>query len=157
MADAARRGRAGRLSLELAAASPAALPRSERAVELLQWLEPALLQDKGRRLREILRLVMAVDSEPLAKVIARTQPNLTLPQGVDAIVIPKGTSWAWLVIWSGSTTSPAVNMPAAIQYSGFGWNTRLELGCADTANTGASDIPMPTAKMSGGTAADDRT
>jgi len=76
-----------------------ALPRSERAVELLQRLEPALLQDKGRRLREILRLVMAVDSEPLAKVIARTRPNLTLPKGADAVVIPKGTSWAWLAIW----------------------------------------------------------
>jgi hypothetical protein len=88
-----------------------ALPRSERAVELLQRLEPALLQDKGRRLREILRLVTAVDSEPLGKVIARTQPNLTLPKGVDAVVVPKGTSWAWLVIW---ITARADGLPSAL-------------------------------------------
>lgn len=88
-----------------------ALPRSERAVELLQRLATALLQDKGRRLAEIMRLVMAVDSEPLAKVLARIQPTFAIPQGAETVVIPKGTSWTWLVIW---ITARAEDMPSAL-------------------------------------------
>jgi hypothetical protein len=48
-----------------------ALPRSEQAFALFQRLNNALLHSDGRRLGEIIRLMIAVESEPLAKVIAR--------------------------------------------------------------------------------------
>jgi ABC-type cobalamin/Fe3+-siderophores transport system ATPase subunit len=88
-----------------------ALPRSERAFMLLQGLEGALLQDKGRRLGDIIRLVMAVDSEPLATLLARTQPNTAIPQGADGLIIPKGSSWTALVIW---LTIRADALPSAL-------------------------------------------
>lgn len=48
-----------------------ALPRAEHAFALFQNLKSVLLGDEGRRLSEIIRLMIAVDSEPLAKVVAR--------------------------------------------------------------------------------------
>jgi hypothetical protein len=57
------------------------------------------LSCSGRRLSEIIRLIIAVDSEPLAKVIARVDPAVTVPSGMSDIVVPKGLSWTWLVLW----------------------------------------------------------
>ena len=88
-----------------------ALPRSERALELFQRLEGPLLENKGRRLGEIIKLMMAVESEPLAKVIARVQPDIAIPAGAEAIVMPKGQGWAWLVLWS---LARAEVMPSAL-------------------------------------------
>jgi hypothetical protein len=48
-----------------------ALPRSEQAFALFGSLKSVLLESDGRRLSEIIRLMIAVDSEPLGKVIAR--------------------------------------------------------------------------------------
>ena len=76
-----------------------ALPRSERALPLLQALEPALFENKGRRLADIIRLMMTIEAEPLGKLIARAQPDAIIPQGANDMVVPKGQSWTWLVIW----------------------------------------------------------
>ncbi len=63
-------------------------------------------------------------------------------------VLSKGTS-ASLVISSMSSTMPWVNVPAVIQYSGCGVNTRLMFGWASTANVPALDMPMPTVAVLG--------
>jgi hypothetical protein len=76
-----------------------ALPRSERALELLRRLEAPLLQNKGQRLRELIKLMLAVESEPLSKIVAQVSPNLPIPAGIEAMVIPKGQGWCWLVVW----------------------------------------------------------
>jgi hypothetical protein len=43
------------------------LPRSENAAALLDQLHGTLIEDRGRRLGEMIRLLIAVESEPLAK------------------------------------------------------------------------------------------
>jgi hypothetical protein len=76
-----------------------ALPRSEQAFALFGNLKSVLLESDGRRLSEIIRLMIAVDSEPLAKVIARVQPSVNVPSGAADFVIPKSLGWTWLVLW----------------------------------------------------------
>jgi energy-coupling factor transporter ATP-binding protein EcfA2 len=76
-----------------------ALPRSEQALTLFQGLKMVLLDHDGRRLSEIIRLMIAVESEPLAKLIARIQPSVTIPSGVGDMVVPKSLGWTWLVLW----------------------------------------------------------
>jgi hypothetical protein len=76
-----------------------ALPRSEQALALFIGLKSVLLETGGRRLSEIIRLMIAVESIPLAKVIARVQPAVAIPQGVDDLIVPKGYGWTWLVLW----------------------------------------------------------
>lgn len=77
-----------------------ALPRSEGSLTLFIALTPVLLESGGRRLREIIRLVIAVESEPLAALIARVRPDITLPvAGGGDFIAPKGPSWVPLVIW----------------------------------------------------------
>jgi hypothetical protein len=76
-----------------------ALPRSEQAFALLERLKTVLLESDGRRLSEIIRLMIAVDSEPLAKVIARVQPPNPVPSGASDLIVPKGLGWTWLVLW----------------------------------------------------------
>lgn len=77
-----------------------ALPRCEDALTLLTTLKPVLLEAGGQRLREIIRLVIAVESEPLAALIARVRPDITLPvAGGGDFIAPKGPSWVPLIIW----------------------------------------------------------
>jgi len=77
-----------------------ALPRSENALTLFMALTPVLLESGGRRLREIIRLMIAVESEPLAALIARVRPDVALPAaGGGDFIAPKGPSWVPLVIW----------------------------------------------------------
>ena len=63
-----------------------ALPRSEQALALFQGLKTALLESDGRRLREIIRLMIAVESVPLAKLIARVQPSVAVPSGAASLI-----------------------------------------------------------------------
>jgi energy-coupling factor transporter ATP-binding protein EcfA2 len=76
-----------------------ALPRSEQALVLFISLKSVLLESGGRRLSEIIRLMIAVESVPLATVLARVQPAVTVPPGVDDFIVPKGLGWTWLVMW----------------------------------------------------------
>ncbi len=77
-----------------------ALPRSEDSLTLFVALTPVLLKWGGRRLREIIRLMIAVESEPLAALIARVRPDIALPvAGGGDFIAPKSPSWVPLVIW----------------------------------------------------------
>jgi hypothetical protein len=77
-----------------------ALPRSEDALTFFAALTPVLLESGGRRLREIIRLMIAVESEPLAALIARVRPDIALPAaGGGDFIAPKGPSWVPLVVW----------------------------------------------------------
>lgn len=88
-----------------------ALPRSEQAFELFERLKSVLLENDGRRLSEIIRLMIAVESVPLAKLIARTQPSIPLPSGAGDFIVPKGLGWVWLVPW---LVSEADSLPPAL-------------------------------------------
>lgn len=35
----------------------------------------------------------------MAKVIARIQPAVAIPPGVEDLIVPKGMGWTWLVLW----------------------------------------------------------
>jgi hypothetical protein len=74
-----------------------ALPRSEHPLDLFRSLKTALLDSDGQRLREIIRLMIAVESVPLAKLIAQVQPSTTIPSGASDLVVPKGAGWVWLI------------------------------------------------------------
>jgi hypothetical protein len=77
-----------------------ALPRSEDSLTFFVALIPVLLESGGRRLREIIRLMIAVESEPLAALIARVRPDIALPAaGGGDFIAPKGPSWVPLVVW----------------------------------------------------------
>jgi len=76
-----------------------ALPRSENALTYFVALAPVLLEAGGRRLREIIRLMIAVESEPLAALIARIRPDISIPVGAGDLIAPKGPGWISLVAW----------------------------------------------------------
>ena len=78
-----------------------ALPHAENALELFNQVEAVLVADKGRRLTELIRLMIAVESEPLDQVLSRipasTRPNLGPVSAT--MVVPTGPGWMPLVIW----------------------------------------------------------
>ncbi|MFT3941547.1 hypothetical protein [Rhodopseudomonas sp.] len=77
-----------------------ALPRAENAFNLFDTLACLLLEHEGRRLKEIIRLMISVESDPLAKVMARVQPSIAIPAaGVSDLIIPTSVGWVWLVLW----------------------------------------------------------
>jgi hypothetical protein len=88
-----------------------ALPRSEHALALFFGLKAVLLDSNGGRLSEIIRLMMAVESVPLAKVIARVRPSVTIPPGAADFFVPKGLGWTWLVLW---LVAEAKSLPTAL-------------------------------------------
>ena len=88
-----------------------ALPRSEQALALFQGLKLFSSKSDGRRLSEIIRLMIAVEFEPLAKMIARVQPSIAVPSGADDLIVPKGLGWTWLVLW---LVENAKSLPTAL-------------------------------------------
>lgn len=76
-----------------------ALTRSEHAVSHMIRLKRALLENGGRRMSDLIRLMIAIDSVPLTTLVARLQPTTPIPKGIDDLVIPKGAGWIWLVLW----------------------------------------------------------
>jgi hypothetical protein len=88
-----------------------ALPRAEQALALFESLKSVLLANDGRVLREIIRLMIAVESVTVAKLIERVQPSVKVPASVGDMVVPKGIAWAWLVIW---LVSAALSLPTAV-------------------------------------------
>jgi hypothetical protein len=76
-----------------------ALTRAENALALLDRLKAVLLESDGRRLSELIKLMIAVDSVPLGKVLARMHSSIEVPPGAGDWIVPKGLGWAWLVLW----------------------------------------------------------
>ena len=74
-----------------------ALVRSEAAGEMLTKASTYLLADHGKLLAEVIRIVMAVDSEPATKYYAGVglDPR-SIPAGIN---IPSGPTWLRLIIW----------------------------------------------------------
>jgi hypothetical protein len=78
-----------------------ALPRSENAFDLFERVEAAPIADKGRRLKEIIQLMMAVETVHVAQIIARAQPQTPISEAVAArMVVPSGPSWMPFVVWA---------------------------------------------------------
>ena len=77
-----------------------ALPRSENAIDLFDNVEAALVADRGRRLRDILHLIFALEAEPIANIVARLPVPLPAAGALDAsFVIPTGRCWLPVVVW----------------------------------------------------------
>jgi hypothetical protein len=76
-----------------------ALTRPEHAFAVLENLQPLILADNGKLLCELIRLMLSVESRPLSEVLARAQPTMTLPSGLEAYVVPNSEGWLWLLMW----------------------------------------------------------
>lgn len=76
-----------------------ALPRAEKSFERFEALKTVLLGDNGELLAEIVRLLLVVESQPVAEVANQVQPNLVAPPGASNFVYPKGPSWVSAIVW----------------------------------------------------------
>ena len=85
-----------------------ALVRSEIASETLNKASAHLLADRARVLRELIRIVMAVESVSAAKYYGGLgiDPRM-IPAGIS---IPNGPSWLRLILW---LLKLGANLPAA--------------------------------------------
>ena len=88
-----------------------ALPRAEQALALFESLKSVLLANDGRLLCEIIRLMIAIESVPVAKLIEQVQPSVKVPPGAGDIIVPRGIGWVWLVIW---LVSVAQSLPTSL-------------------------------------------
>lgn len=89
------------------------LPHSVAAYERLDATQSVLLAEDGEVLRELLRLMLAIDAEPINKFAARLRPDLPSIKGMSDIVVPKDPSWIALVAWlmANADTLPARVLP----------------------------------------------
>jgi len=94
-----------------------ALPRAEHALAYFVSLSPMLLEADGRRLSEIIRLMIAVESEPIAKLVARLKPTIPIPAGAGDLIVPRGQSWVWLVLWlvASGDVLPTARIPDVVK------------------------------------------
>jgi hypothetical protein len=77
-----------------------ALPRSENALELFERVEAALVADRGRRLKEIMQLMIAVETVPLAQILVRAQTPAPISEATSTrMMMPTGPTWMPLVAW----------------------------------------------------------
>jgi hypothetical protein len=71
--------------------------RSEAAVQLLAKLSEILLANRGAMLCELIRIVRAVDTEPLSqKLLAAGLDPAVVPADLK---VPAGPSWLRLIVW----------------------------------------------------------
>jgi len=89
------------------------LPRSEQAFALFERLEGFLLEQDGRRLAELIRLMISVETESIAARVARLQPQFVLPAAAVGFVVPNSLGWTWLVLWvmARITAMPSALIP----------------------------------------------
>ncbi len=57
------------------------------------------LESEARRLGEIIRLMIAVESVPLGKLVAQVRPSFTMPPGASDLIVAKGLGWMRVVLW----------------------------------------------------------
>jgi hypothetical protein len=127
-----------------------ALPRSENAILLFEQVKGALIADRGRRLKEIIQLMISVETTPLTDLLARI-PNATQISNAVAsrTAIPSTSSWlsviAWVALradvlpsaiipeaaklfqlWLMVTRGQTIDINRLIVYRLFEWLSRLE-------------------------------
>jgi hypothetical protein len=74
-----------------------ALTRSEVSSELLTRTADCLLRDRGALLRELIRVVIAVESEQATRLFASIGMDpATIP---NSLYVPSGPSWYRLIVW----------------------------------------------------------
>lgn len=100
-----------------------ALVRSEISYQLLACTSNVLLANNGSLLRELIRLVMAVDVEPAGRIYAAlgVDPSLIASSGIH---MPSGLSWHRLILWIlklGESLPPSLIPDVADFY--FAWST----------------------------------
>jgi hypothetical protein len=90
-----------------------ALPRSEQALAHFVQLESLLLNNDGRLLGELIRLMMAVESEPLANRLTNLPEGTAVPALTADLMLPVGFGWTWLVMWvlARADTLPSALIP----------------------------------------------
>jgi hypothetical protein len=92
------------------------LVRSEISSELLPRASGVLLANRGTMLRELIRIVMAVDVEPATSLLTAIGIDpATIPASLN---VPSGPSWARLIAWllSLGDNLPAANIPDVVNF-----------------------------------------
>jgi hypothetical protein len=73
------------------------LVRSELALDQLKKTAPILFESKGALLRELIRTVMAVDTEPASNLLIVQDPDYQ--KITEGLYIPGGPTWSRLILW----------------------------------------------------------
>jgi hypothetical protein len=73
------------------------LVRYEVSTEALDRAEEYLLADSGRLLRDLIRILMAIDVRPFGQLLA--QAGVSLPEELAGLSIPFGPTWRRLIVW----------------------------------------------------------
>jgi hypothetical protein len=73
------------------------LVRSELALDQLKKTRPILFEDKGALLQELIRTVMAVDTEPASNLLIVQDPEYQ--KITEGLYIPGGPTWSRLILW----------------------------------------------------------
>ncbi len=100
-----------------------ALVHSEISHQLLDCISNLLLANNGTLLRELIRLVRAVDAEPAGKIYAALGVDHKLIAS-SGIHMPSGPSWHRLILWIlklGESLPPSLIPDVADFY--FAWST----------------------------------
>jgi len=101
-----------------------ALVRSEVGLELLKRASGLLLADRASMLRELIRIVMAVDVQPASQVFAAAGVDpATIPA---SLYVPSGPSWFRLIFWllSLGDTLPLAAIPDIVDLY-TAWSTGM--------------------------------
>lgn len=105
-----------------------ALVRSETAVENLSKASSILVEDGARVLRTLIRVVIAVESEPSSKFFAQIGVD---PQKIPAdLTVPTGPAWGRLIFWllGKGVEVPARALPEIVSLY---WNWAFMMGGGD--------------------------
>lgn len=73
------------------------LVRSEVSADALDRAEEYLLADSGRLLRDLIRMLMAIDVRPVGQLLA--QAGVSLSGEFAELSIPSGPTWRRLIVW----------------------------------------------------------
>lgn len=93
-----------------------ALPRSENAFNWLDKEKDGLAADRGRRLKEIIHLMLAVETRPLTEILAQLPNAPPISPSVAArMAFPAGPTWMPVVAWVAlhADTLPSAIIPDA--------------------------------------------